>query len=233
MELVELRAAFERLGIRRVKVGGFDIDGVLRGKYVSLDKFWSALDERLRLLRRHLRLGHRRRPLRQRARSPAGTPATPTRTRASISSTFRVLPWEPDTAAFLVDFANERRHAAPRVPALAPQAASSRAPTRSATHATFAVRVRVLPLQGDAASRCTRRASATSTPLTPGHVRLLVGARRAERRALPRDPRRDERVRHRDRRRSTPRPAPASTRSRSATTTRSARPTRRRSSRRA
>ena len=44
MELVELRAAFERHGIRRVKVGGFDIDGVLRGKYVSLDKFWSALE---------------------------------------------------------------------------------------------------------------------------------------------------------------------------------------------
>ena len=44
MDLVELRAAFERHGIRRVKVGGFDIDGVLRGKYVSLEKFWSAVE---------------------------------------------------------------------------------------------------------------------------------------------------------------------------------------------
>src|SRR6187431_2144635 len=30
-------------GIKRAKVGGFDIDGVLRGKYVSLEKLKSAL----------------------------------------------------------------------------------------------------------------------------------------------------------------------------------------------
>ena len=29
---------FEQHQIRKVKVGGFDIDGVLRGKYVSIDK---------------------------------------------------------------------------------------------------------------------------------------------------------------------------------------------------
>jgi glutamine synthetase len=28
-----------------VKVGGFDVDGILRGKYVALDKFWGALEE--------------------------------------------------------------------------------------------------------------------------------------------------------------------------------------------
>src|SRR5690606_4538767 len=32
-----------RDGIRRAKVGGFDIDGVLRGKYISLEKLESAL----------------------------------------------------------------------------------------------------------------------------------------------------------------------------------------------
>jgi glutamine synthetase len=31
-------------GIKRAKVGGFDIDGVLRGKYMSLDKLAGALD---------------------------------------------------------------------------------------------------------------------------------------------------------------------------------------------
>ena len=40
----ELRRAFEERGIRKVKVGGFDVDGVLRGKYISLEKFWSALE---------------------------------------------------------------------------------------------------------------------------------------------------------------------------------------------
>ena len=41
MDKKQLKEAFEERAIRRVKIGGFDIDGVLRGKYVSLDKFWS------------------------------------------------------------------------------------------------------------------------------------------------------------------------------------------------
>ena len=45
MNRQQLQSEFETRGIRRVKVGGFDIDGVLRGKYLSLEKFWSALDE--------------------------------------------------------------------------------------------------------------------------------------------------------------------------------------------
>ena len=40
-----IREAFEKRGIRRVKVGGFDVDGILRGKYVALDKFWSSLEK--------------------------------------------------------------------------------------------------------------------------------------------------------------------------------------------
>ena len=43
MELSELRELLEKHAVRRIKVGGFDIDGVLRGKYLSLDKFWSVL----------------------------------------------------------------------------------------------------------------------------------------------------------------------------------------------
>jgi hypothetical protein len=43
MDAAELRNRFEAQGIKRVKVGGFDIDGVLRGKYLALDKFWSVL----------------------------------------------------------------------------------------------------------------------------------------------------------------------------------------------
>jgi glutamine synthetase len=45
MDKTELREAFEQLGIRRVKVGGFDLDGVLRGKYIALDKLWSVIDK--------------------------------------------------------------------------------------------------------------------------------------------------------------------------------------------
>ena len=40
----QLRALVEARGIRHVKVGAFDIDGVLNGKYMARDKFLSALD---------------------------------------------------------------------------------------------------------------------------------------------------------------------------------------------
>ena len=51
----------------RVKVAVSDIDGVLRGKYLHKDKFFSAgaRRRRLRLLRRRVRLGHERSVLRQ------------------------------------------------------------------------------------------------------------------------------------------------------------------------
>ena len=45
MDKATLQKAFEERAIRRVKVGGFDIDGVLRGKYISLEKFWSSVDK--------------------------------------------------------------------------------------------------------------------------------------------------------------------------------------------
>jgi glutamine synthetase len=44
MDIKTLRERFEADGIRRVKVGGFDVDGLLRGKYLSLDKFWSVVE---------------------------------------------------------------------------------------------------------------------------------------------------------------------------------------------
>src|SRR5918911_3878944 len=43
-QIEHLREEFRNHGIRKVKLGGFDVDGVLRGKYVSLDKFWSIVE---------------------------------------------------------------------------------------------------------------------------------------------------------------------------------------------
>ena len=45
MDLNQLRERFAAHDVRRVKVGGFDVDGVLRGKYVSLEKFWSVAEK--------------------------------------------------------------------------------------------------------------------------------------------------------------------------------------------
>ena len=39
----DLITGFREEGYNKVKVGGFDIDGILRGKYVSMDKFKSAV----------------------------------------------------------------------------------------------------------------------------------------------------------------------------------------------
>jgi len=44
MDAKELRELFDERGIKKVKIGGFDLDGVLRGKYVSLEKFWSVVE---------------------------------------------------------------------------------------------------------------------------------------------------------------------------------------------
>jgi glutamine synthetase len=99
----ELEAAFAKHGIRRVKVGGYDLDGVLRGKYLALDKFWSALQEPMGFC--DVIFGwDAADALYDNARVTGWHSGYPD-TRGRIDpSTFRVLPWEPDTAAFLVEF---------------------------------------------------------------------------------------------------------------------------------
>jgi len=43
--IADARAIVEERGLDHVKVGVFDTDGILRGKYMSKDKFFSALDK--------------------------------------------------------------------------------------------------------------------------------------------------------------------------------------------
>src|SRR5205085_1372258 len=40
----DARRLIEERGLSHVKLGVFDVDGVLRGKYMSREKFFSALD---------------------------------------------------------------------------------------------------------------------------------------------------------------------------------------------
>ncbi|CAN5162220.1 glutamine synthetase [soil metagenome] len=103
MDAKQLREVFREKAITKVKVGGYDVDGVLRGKYMSLEKFYGVIEagfgfcdvifgwdigdvvyDNARVTGSH-----------------TGFPDT----QAKIDlSTFRVIPWEPGTAAFLVDF---------------------------------------------------------------------------------------------------------------------------------
>lgn len=99
----ELRRDFEKRGIRKVKVGGFDVDGVLRGKYISLEKLWSALEKGFGFC--DVIFGWDiSDQLYDNAKVTGWETGYPDALARIDASTFRVLPDAPDTANFLVDF---------------------------------------------------------------------------------------------------------------------------------
>jgi glutamine synthetase len=103
MDAKQLREAFDKHGIRRVKVGGYDVDGILRGKYVAMDKFWSALTDPIGFC--DVIFGWDAADVLYDNGAVTGWHSGYPDTHARVdTSTFRVIPWEPDTAAFLLDF---------------------------------------------------------------------------------------------------------------------------------
>jgi glutamine synthetase len=106
MDAKELKEAFQQHGIRRVKVGGYDVDGILRGKYLALDKFWGALEDPIGFC--DVIFGWDVADVLYDNAKLTGWQTGYPDTRARIDpSTFRILPWEPDTAAFLMDFVTD------------------------------------------------------------------------------------------------------------------------------
>src|SRR5580692_7045718 len=96
-----LRAAFAEHKITKVKVGGFDVDGVLRGKYLSLDKFWSALDDGIGFC--DVVFGWDMADvLYDNAKVTGSSTGYPDAHARIDTATFRVLPWEPGTACLLL-----------------------------------------------------------------------------------------------------------------------------------
>jgi len=103
MDLESIRRRFEDNHIRRVKLGAFDIDATLRGKYVSVEKFWSAAESGLAfcdvifgwdigdVLYDNVKF------------TGWHTGYPDAHCRIDLSS-FRLPPWEPGTAFFLLDF---------------------------------------------------------------------------------------------------------------------------------
>lgn len=103
MNLQQVKQAFARNKIEKVKLGGFDIDGVLRGKYVSLDKFFSAAESGLGFC--DVIFGWDSSDALYDNVSLTGWHTGYPDAQARIDlATFRVLPWEAGTAFFLVDF---------------------------------------------------------------------------------------------------------------------------------
>ncbi|HVH43209.1 MAG TPA: glutamine synthetase family protein [Labilithrix sp.] len=103
MDVAALKKKFVEMNIKKVKVGGFDLDGLLRGKYVSLDKFWSVVEPGFGFC--DVIFGWDIADvLYDNAKVTGWHSGYPDAHALIDTSTFRVIPAEPDTAAFLVDF---------------------------------------------------------------------------------------------------------------------------------
>ena len=160
----DARRIVDERGITHVKVGVFDIDGILRGKYMAPRQVLLRAREGLRLLRRRAGLGLQRPALRQRhvhrlahgLSRRAGARRCPTPAASCRSRT--------NTLFFLGEFAG---HAEP----ICPRGLLRRVLGRAATMG-FAVqrrrRVRVLHVRRDARLRAREGLPRTSTNMTPG-----------------------------------------------------------------
>ena len=100
-------------GIDHVKIGVFDGDGIMRGKYLSRDKFLSALDKDLGFC--DVVLGwDSNDQLFDNTRFTGWHTAYPDATVRVLPDTCREIPFEPKTALFLGEFAGRAESVCPR-----------------------------------------------------------------------------------------------------------------------
>ena len=105
-EIDTLHKWLDENGVRQVKVGAVDVDGVWRGKYVSVEKFLSACKGGLGFCDVVFGwdIGDE---LLDNTRVTGWHTGYPDQQATVDMSTGRIIPWEPDTAAFLLDFVNK------------------------------------------------------------------------------------------------------------------------------
>ena len=103
MTVEKLREEFGKHGIQRVKLGVFDIDGALRGKYVSLDKFYSAVTSGIGFC--DVLFGWDiADALYDNATITGWHTGFPDAMCSIDLESFRTIPWETGTAFFLLDY---------------------------------------------------------------------------------------------------------------------------------
>jgi len=104
-DLGALKRWFEEKGITKAKVGAVDVDGIWRGKYISAEKFLSAASGGLGFCDVVFGwdIGDQ---LYDNAAVTGWHTGYPDAQAKVDTSTARIIPWEPDTAAFLLDFVN-------------------------------------------------------------------------------------------------------------------------------
>ena len=150
--LADAMAIVEQRKLSHVKVGVFDIDGILRGKYMSRAKFLSALDSGYGFC--DVVLGWDcQDQLYDNVKFTGwhtGYPDAPVRI---LPESCRPLPFEDNNLFFLSEFAPTRR-------AVCPRGLLRRVLERARKHGLRAVcrlRIRSVLLRRNAASRCARR----------------------------------------------------------------------------
>ena len=110
---VEVRSFLTGRGIEHVKIGVFDSDGILRGKYLSRDKFLSALDKNLGFC--DVILGwDSNDQLYDNTKFTGWHTAYPDATVRVLPATRREIPFEPKTALFLGEFVGHAESVCPR-----------------------------------------------------------------------------------------------------------------------
>jgi glutamine synthetase len=103
MPLQQIKQALNKHKINKIKLGGFDTDGILRGKYVSREKFLSAAENGLGFC--DVIFGWDSADALYDRVAITGWHTGYPDTLAKIDlSTFRRLPWEEGTGFFLLDF---------------------------------------------------------------------------------------------------------------------------------
>jgi glutamine synthetase len=98
-----IRRRFEDNHIRRVKLGAFDMDATLRGKYISLEKFWPAAESGLGFCDVIFGwdIGD---VLYDNVKFTGWHTGYPDAHCRIDFASYRLVPWEPGTAFFLLDF---------------------------------------------------------------------------------------------------------------------------------
>ena len=110
---IEIRNFLTERGIEHVKIGVFDTDGIMRGKYLARDKFVSALDKNLGFC--DVILGwDSNDQLYDNTTFTGWHTAYPDATVRVLPATQRDIPFEPKTALYLGEFADRAEPVCPR-----------------------------------------------------------------------------------------------------------------------
>ncbi len=107
MNPVLIKRKVEERDLRRFQVAAPDIDGVLRGKYISLDKFWSAMDSSLGFC--DVVFGWDiADALYDNTRYTGWHTGYPDAQARLDPTTFRIIPWDPGCCFILMDLVDAR-----------------------------------------------------------------------------------------------------------------------------